>query len=164
MPSPLSPEALATLHRASARLQAWPTSTLWLACLACLPSGDTLTCAELDDALQDAGRIHDLMGADAVEAIGQLLAQGATIPAPAPTESQSPSGDPEDSTTKEAPADLSPEEHLRAALASLEAAIRGFGPCPGTHALEYNALDLRAALAALGFARALEAEKAAEAA
>lgn len=151
MPSPLSPEALATLHRASARLRAWPTSTLWLAVLAALPSGDTLTCIELDDALQDAGRIHDLMGADAVEKIEALLAQGATVPAPAPT-IEAPSPEP------------SPEEHLRAALASLEAAIRGFGPGPGTYALEYNALDLRAALAAIDSTRALEAEKAAEAA
>lgn len=146
----LSLPALDTIRRAKARLQAWPSLTLWLACLACLPSGDTLTCAELDSALQDAGRIHDLMGADAVEAIEALLAQGATVPASAPTE--------------ECPVsvEVTPEDHLRAALEHLTRAIDGLGPCPASYRLEWARMDLDAVRAALDFARTLEAEKAAE--
>lgn len=141
-----------TLHRASARLQDWPTSTLWLACLACLPSGDTLTCAELDEALQD-GRLHDIQGADAVEAIEKILAQqSATIPAPAPT------------VETPAPIEASPEEHLRLALEHLEKAIKGFEPGPATYRLEFAAQDLSAVLDSVNLARSLETEKAAEAA
>lgn len=142
MTSPLlSGSAAALLTKASKRLQAFPTSTLLLAVLACA-GDDTLSVKEVDEALL-ARRSHDLMGADAVEEIEAILAQSATIPAPAPT--------------VEAPAELSPEEHLRAALASLEAAIKGFPPGPAVYALEYNALDLRAALAAIETARTLEA-------
>ncbi len=140
----LHPTAIATLRRASERLQAWPTSTLWLACLACLPEGDTLTCAELDEALQ-ARSLHDLQGADAVEAIETILAEqsGATVPAP--------------EATQKTLAEPEPEEHLRRALEHLEKAISGFGPCPATYRLEFAAQDLRAVISALETARSLEA-------
>ena len=149
MTSPLlSGSAAAILTKASKRLQAFPTSTLLLAVLACA-GDDTLSVREVDEALLARGS-HDLMGADAVEEIEAILAAGATVPAPAPTE--------------EAPPDVSAEEHLRAALAHLEAAIKGFAPGPAVYALEYTALDLRGAINALDLARTLEAEKAVEAA
>lgn len=150
MTSPLlSGSAAALLTKASKRLQAFPTSTLLLAVLACA-GDDTLSVREVDEALLARGS-HDLMGADAVEEIEAILAAGATVPVPTPTE--------------EAPApDVSAEEHLRAALAHLEAAIKGFTPGPAVYALEYTALDLRGAINALDLARTLEAEKAVEAA
>lgn len=140
MTSPLpSSEAAALLARASERLQSFPTSTLLLAVLACA-GDDTLTVREVDEVLLARGS-HDLMGAEAVEEIEAILAQSATVPAPAPTEED-------------------PEAHLRLALEHLEKAIKGFGPGPSTYALEYNALDLRGALAALDVARSLKAEAA----
>lgn len=147
MPTPLSTPALDTLRRAKARLIAWPSLTLWLACIRELPEGDKFTCAELDEALQ-ASASHDLMGADAVDRIMSILEQlGATIPAPAPTE--------------ECPVsiEITPEDHLRAALEHLTKAIDGFGPCPATYRLEFARLDLQASVAALDLASTLEAEK-----
>ena len=166
MPVLLSLLAREVLSLAVEKLAFCPFLTLWMAC--CHAADDLGAEGQrgLDELATHQGsqeapgplaRVFRLGGADAVEEASHLLATAgypepsATIPAPAPT-IEAPSPEP------------SPEEHLRAALASLEAAIRGFGPGPGTYALEYNALDLRAALAALGFARALEAEKAAEAA
>ncbi len=71
--APLSPLALSTLRGASERLHAWPSLTLWMACLDCIPQSDSLTAWELDSALQTTG-VRDLQGADAVEAIEAILA------------------------------------------------------------------------------------------